>query len=86
MNNVRDKEPELDLHQENFYNKLMALKKEHERHIKLVEKVYFSGVTKESQPYREEQSESAKTFSMPYFKVLENMKVKKVKHEESKLV
>ena len=71
MNNVRDEE-KLDLHKENFYNKLMALKKEHERHIKLVEKVYFSGVTKQSQPYEpyyDDKSEMVKNFSMPYFKV-----------------
>ena len=68
MNNVRDEE-KLDLHKENFYNKLMALKKEHERHIKLVEKVYFSGVTKQSQPFCEDKSEMVKNFSMPYFKV-----------------
>ena len=35
------------LDQEQFYDKLMALKKEHEMHIKLVEKVYLSEVYQE---------------------------------------
>ena len=39
------------LDQEQFYDKLMALKKEHEMHIKLVEKVYLSEVYQEDNKY-----------------------------------
>ena len=39
------------LDQEQFYDKLMALKKEHERHIKLVEKVYLSEVYQDDKKY-----------------------------------
>ena len=39
------------LDQEQFYDKLMALKKEHERHIKHVEKVYLSEVYQDDKKY-----------------------------------
>ena len=39
------------LDQEQFYDKLMALKKEHERHIKLVEKGYLSEVYQDDKKY-----------------------------------